>query len=376
MEFTDIVKSLRTLAGEHFWITQVFVVIFVCLLLAFIQKVLLRRLHDKLLKTRYVWDDALVDAMRGPVTVFIWLVGIAFAVQIVGYETEYPLFQAVEPLRDVGIIAVIAWFTIRFIKVAQDNIRNKRIRRGETYDPTTADAVSKLLIISVVITAALVMLQTLGFSISGVLAFGGVGGIAMGFAARDLLANFFGGLMIYLDRPFAVGEWVRSPDRDIEGTVEEIGWRLTRIRTFDKRPLYVPNAAFTTITLQNPSRMTNRRIFETIGVRYDDAQKLNGILEDVRSMLKDHEDIDQGQLMMVYFNEFAASSLDFFVYCFTRTTAWAEYHRVKEDVLFRIMDIILAHGAEVAFPTSTLHVPDGIGIWEEPATGTGQNEQR
>ncbi|OPL14679.1 MAG: mechanosensitive ion channel protein MscS [delta proteobacterium MLS_D] len=376
MEFADIVKSLRTLAGEHLWITQVFVVIFVCLLLAFIQKVLLKRLHDRLLKTRYVWDDALVDAMRGPITVFIWLVGIAFAAQIVGYEADAPLFQAVEPLRDVGIIAVFAWFTIRFIRMAQDNIMNKRIRRGETFDPTTADAISKLLKISVVITALLVILQTLGFSLSGVLAFGGVGGIAVGFAARDLLANFFGGLIIYLDRPFAVGEWVRSPDREIEGTVEEIGWRLTRIRTFDKRPLYVPNAAFTTITLQNPSRMTNRRIFETIGVRYDDAGRLKGILEDVRSMLQEHEDIDQGQLMMVYFNEYAASSLDFFVYCFTRTTVWAEYHRVKEDVLFRIMDIILAHGAEVAFPTSTLHVPEGIGVWEESATGTEQKEPR
>ena len=104
-------------------------------------------------------------------------------------------------------------------------------------------------------------MQALGYSISGVLAFGGIGGIAVGFAAKDLLANFFGGLMIYLDRPFSVGDWIRSPDKNIEGTVEEIGWRLTRIRTFDKRPLYVPNSTFTQISVENPSRMLNRRIY-------------------------------------------------------------------------------------------------------------------
>ena len=96
------------------------------------------------------------------------------------------------------------------------------------------DAITKLLQMFVIITATLVVLQTLGVSVSGVLALGGIGGLAIGFAAKDLLANFFGGLMLYLDRPFAVGDWIRSPDREIEGDVEQIGWRLTRIRTFDK----------------------------------------------------------------------------------------------------------------------------------------------
>ena len=122
-------------------------------------------------------------------------------------------------------------------------ITHKRLS-GDDIDETTVDAVAKLLRISVIITGVLVALQSLGYSISGVLAFGGVGGIAVGFAARDLLANFFGGLMIYMDRPFNVGEWIRSPDKEIEGTVEKIGWRLTTIRTFDKRPLYVPNSLF------------------------------------------------------------------------------------------------------------------------------------
>ena len=141
-----------------------------------------------------------------------------------------------------------------------------------------------------------------------------MGGLIVGLAAKDLLANFFGSLIIYLDKPFKVGDWVRSPDRSIEGTVESIGFRVTRIRTFDKRPLYVPNSVFTSISVENPSRMLNRRIYETIGVRYQDAQAVRGIMEKVRDMLRQHPEIDQSQTMIVNFNAFGASSLDFFIY--------------------------------------------------------------
>ena len=162
--------------------------------------------------------------------------------------------------------------------------------------------------------------------------------------------------MILLDRPFSVGDWIRSPDREIEGTVEDIGWRLTRIRTFDQRPLYVPNAVFTNLAVENPSRMRNRRIYETIGVRYDDVGVLRQIVSDVESMLREHPDIDLNRTLMVNFVEFGPSSLDFFIYTFTRTKLWAEFHAIKQDVLFRIAEIIEGHGAEIAFPTQTLHV--------------------
>jgi MscS family membrane protein len=223
-------------------------------------------------------------------------------------------------------------------------------------DQTTAAAVGKLLRAAVIIIGVLMVLQGLGFSVSGVLAFGGIGGIAIGFAARDMLANFFGALMIFLDRPFSVGDWIRSPDREIEGTVEEIGWRLTRIRTFDQRPLYVPNSVFTSLAVENPSRMLNRRIYETIGVRYDDVSVLGKIIVDVTSMLKAHPAIDLSRTLMVNFVEFGPSSLDFFIYTFTRTTVWTEFHEIKQDVLFRIADIIAEHGAEIAFPTQTVHI--------------------
>ena len=209
---------------------------------------------------------------------------------------------------------------------------------------------------SVFITAVLVMMQTLGFSIAGILAFGGIGGIAVGFAAKDLLANFFGGLMIYLDRPFQIGDWICSPDRDLEGTVEEIGWRQTRIRTFSQRPIYVPNSVFANIIIENPSRMSHRRVYETIGVRYDDVQVLDAIIDDVKQMLMGHGEIDQTQTMIVNVNEFNESSVDFFVYTFTRTTNWIKYHEVKHDVLLKIAAIIESHHAQIAYPTRVLHV--------------------
>jgi MscS family membrane protein len=335
---------------------QVFLVVLLTLLLDFGLKVILGRLYEKLKLTENPWDDSLVGAMRRPLSVLVWVVGISFAAEIIRDSTQVAIFDAAKPIRDVAVIYCIAWFMVRFTTQSEANL----VSRRDTQDRASVEAIAKLVRISIIISASLVALETLGFSISGVLAFGGIGGIAIGFAAKDLLANFFGGLMIYLDRPFAVGDWIRSPDREIEGTVEEIGWRLTCIRTFDKRPLYLPNSTFTTISVENPSRMSHRRIYETVGVRYDDADKVRGIVQDVKKMLMEHEEIDQSQTMIVNFNKFAPSSLDFFIYTFTRTTNWIHYHEVKEDVLLKVMDIIVKHGAEVAFPTSTIHVPDAV----------------
>jgi len=352
----NLFPSLESFGKEGLWYTQIFVVIFITMVLSFVFKRVLNRLYERFIKTHHVWDDALIDALRRPLNLLVWLIGLSFASYIIGLKTQAPIFEAVVPIRDVGIITSIAWFLWRLVSNIRENFEIKAREVGKRVDVTTADAVSKLLRASIIITSSLVVLQTLGFSITGVLTFGGIGGIAVGFAAKDMLANFFGGLMVYMDRPFEVGDWVRSPDRDIEGTVEHIGWRLTRIRTFDKRPLYIPNATFTTIAVENPSRMSNRRIYETIGVRYEDAGKMREILAEVEAMLRSHPDIDTSLTLMVNFNQFAASSLDFFIYTFTKTTQWDEFHRIKQDVLLKVYDIIDAHGAEIAFPTSTIHM--------------------
>ena len=365
MDYASIQNTLQQFAekySEFMLVGQVFLVVFAVVVANYFLRRVLARLDARAQQTSTPWDNALVSSARKPLTVIAWLVGVTFAARIVYLETGAVIFEAIDPIRTIGVIACIAWFLVLFIRSAEDNLIAYKLARGDSVDRTTVNAVGKLLRVSVLITTTLVGLQSLGFSISGVLAFGGIGGIAVGFAAKDVLANFFGGLMVYLDRPFAIGDWIRSPDRDIEGTVEEIGWRTTRIRTFDKRPLYVPNAVFTQVAVENPSRMIHRRISETIGVRYDDFAAVAAIVADIKTMLCAHAEIAQNQTMIVNFLKYNDSALDIMVYTFTKTTQWVKFHEIKQDVLLKIGEIIERHGAQIAFPTRTLHLAGGEAV--------------
>ena len=354
----DLQQWLSGIDQEWLWTIQVFVVVLITVFGNYFAKRLLTRMILKLDYTDTRWDDIVVTAISRPLTWIVWLIGLSFASDIIYLETQSPIFTATSTIRDVGVLVCITWSILAFIRGAEQEFAE----HSEQMDRHTAEAISKLVRLAVIITAALVILQTLGFSISGVLAMGGIGGIAVGFASKDLLANFFGGLIIYLDRPFAIGDWIRSPDRSIEGTVERIGWRVTQIRNFESQPIYVPNSVFTNIVVENPSRMANRRIYETIGLRYSDLTSMDKIVDEVTAMLIAHEAIDASKTMIVNFNAFSDSSVDFFIYSFTKTTEWVKFHQIKQDVMLKIAAIVESNGAEIAFPTSTLHMASPVKI--------------
>ena len=313
---------------------------------------IVRRLTKAADRTETQWDDVVLYAIFPPIQWVMWVVLGLLSLSL--FPALDGIREALLRLSDTALLLLFGWLAHRLSGGIEGELLGEHRGALASSDRATISAVARLSRIVLWVIAGIMILQSLGVSVSGLLAFGGVGGIAVGFAARDLLANFLGGLSIFLDRPFAVGDWIRSPDREIEGTVEDVGWRVTRIRTFDQRPLYVPNSVFSTVALENPSRMLNRRIYETIGIRYDDAGAMEQIVAEVKEMLVAHDDIDKGKTLMVNFVAFGASSLDFFIYCFTRTTDWATYHRVKQDVLVKILKIIEVQGAEVAFPTRTV----------------------
>lgn len=358
MEFFQQVWSY--IRNHYGFFIEMGVIITLMFLVTYAFKVIYKRLHPKLANSSLVWDDALLEAVHLPLKYIVWWNGTALIGILIGksLEDSSPLFAPIEPLRVVGTVFLVVWIFTRFIQEIEKNWAklSKKMKKN-SIDKTTLRAISQLLRLAVMIVGGLIVLQTLGIPISGVIAFGGVSGIAIGFAAKDLLANFFGGLMIFFDRPFAIGDWIRSPDRNIEGTVEYIGWRLTRIRTFDKRPLYIPNGLFSTISIENPSRMQNRRIKTRVGLRYCDSHVIEAVISDVEKMLKSHPDIDTTKTCFVNLVEFAPSGLEFLIYTFTKTTDWVTFQGVQQKIFFQVLQIIESHGAEVAFPTTTVDLP-------------------
>ena len=340
------------------WILVIFLVVLAALLLDFLQRRLSKRLRAVVKETANTWDDAVFGAAVRPVSLVIWVLGISIAAGMM------PMFDVSSELgrewlnigRELGILCAIAWFLYGFVKNVENNVIQRSHDGKSKADHTTVRALGRVFRVTVLVTASLAALDTLNFNIAGLLAAGGIGGLAIGLAAKDLLANFFGGVTVFIDRPFSIGDWILMKDQGIEGVVEDIGWRQTIIRKFDKRPVYVPNSYFTTAAVENPSRMTHRRIYETVGLRYDDIAVVDAITREVREMLLEHPEIDKGQTLMVNFNAFADSSLEFFIYCLTHTTVWTKYHEIKQDVLLKTSEIIERNGASIAFPTRTLHM--------------------
>ncbi|MBT3432104.1 MAG: mechanosensitive ion channel, partial [Candidatus Thioglobus sp.] len=201
-------------------------------------------------KTENKLDDHLIDAISPPLKVLIWFGWIYFSTN--AFKGQIEALSKVVEYIDITPIFIITWGVVRVVS----GVESYMLESSTGVENDSIRLFSRLIKILIIIAIALGIAQYLGFSISSLLTFGGVGGIVMGFAAKDMLSNIFGGLMIQMDKPFSTGDWIRSTK--FEGVVEKIGWRMTRIRTFSKNPVYIPNSIFATIPIETPSRMTNR----------------------------------------------------------------------------------------------------------------------
>jgi MscS family membrane protein len=341
-----------------FWM-QVLLVFFSTILMGYFSHRWLVRLEKRLERTRPIWNDGLARAATKPFVGLIWVIGLTIAIRMVlnFYEIHHSA-AAITTARDIGITAALTWFFFRAIHQVEKGYITRRRKERQPIDFPTVDVIGKAARVSVGVIAGLVLLDALGFSLSGLIAFGGVGGIVAGLSAKDTLANFFGAMMVYFGRPFVIGDWIRSPDRNIEGVVEKIGWRQTIIRTFDKRPLYVPNSLFSTIVVENATRMSHRRIREHVGIRYEDVGKAEAIVADISAMIRAVEkvDLDPANQPLVAVERFSPSAVDIHISCFLATTEYDRYMQAKQEILLKTAQIIASHGAALAVPTTTFNV--------------------
>lgn len=289
-------------------------------------------------------------AINMPLRLYLSKTAIYFLCHVVAayFNLQLPPIGKQLSLAAGFVILIFAlWRIIVFVEAAI--LENRQ-------DATLAQVVGNILKIFLLFVFVLGLLHISGVSISAMLAFGGMGGLVVGMAAKDLLANIFGSFMIILDKPFKVGDWIRSPDREIEGMVEKIGLRITSIRTFDKRPIYIPNSVFASIIVENPDRMSLRRIKEVVGIRHQDAPKMGLIIEQIENYLFANADIMNGDKPSAHFDSFGPSSLNILINAYCIKTSKIEYQRVKQQILLAVVDIILKNGAKCAQPVARIHM--------------------
>lgn len=246
------------------------------------------------------------------------------------------------------------WSAFRLVDILDSLMIKKAKQTGNRFDDLLVPMISKSLKVFVLVIGIISSADNLNMDVSSLLAGLGIGGLAFALAAKDLLGNFFGSLTVLLDRPFQIGDWVVIGD--VEGTVEEVGFRSTRVRTFYNSLITLPNAALTTSTVDNMGSRRFRRMKTMLGLTYDTApEKIDAFCEGIRSLVQLHPYMRK-DYYQVYFNQYNAASLDILVYVFWETPDWNTELRERHRFLLDILRLAKQLDVEFAYPTQTLYL--------------------
>lgn len=322
------------------------------------------------------------DSITTPISWFLLLWSFDIALLILYYPNIVSL--KIQIWFEVLYIAFIGWFVISLLKgYGGAFISTIAQKSKDGFRKEVINLILKIFYFIVIIIVLLAILKHLGFNISAIIASLGIGGLAVALAVKDMLANFFASVMLLFDNSFSQGDWIVCGD--IEGTVVEMGLRRTTVRTFDNALLFVPNSELANKAIRNWNRRKiGRRIKMSIGVCYDSPNEaLQKCVKEIREMLINNPNIakdsdDRGSIsyeiafkkdiismddylgykntLFVFVDEFADSSINILIYCFTKTTAWGEFLQVKEDIMLEIINIIQRNNLSFAFPSQSIYV--------------------
>ncbi|PCI57044.1 MAG: mechanosensitive ion channel protein MscS [Alphaproteobacteria bacterium] len=318
-----------------------------------LSKYILHTLHLWTKKSNTDLDDKIIEALLPPVRFIPIIMGLFFAAQALEFDGIVAEFLT-RLIRSM-IAFTIFWALHR----ALDPIQHLSRKMEKLLTKVMTVWIFKFLKVLVFFIGAAVILEIWGIAIGPLL--GGVGlfGVAIALGAQDLFKNLIGGLTVIAEKRFYPGDWIKV-DGIVEGTVEEIGFRSTRVRRFDKAPVYVPNSALSDAVVTNFSRMTNRRIYWKIGVTYSTTrEQLTLIRDEIANYLATCDDFEKPPNVSTFvrLDSFNDSSIDFMIYSFTKTTDWGEWLAVKEEFALVIKDIVEKKaGTNFAFPSQSIYL--------------------
>jgi MscS family membrane protein len=317
----------------------------------FLTKIILKNLKAITSKTQNTIDDRIIDILEAPMKFSILILGFFLAEEWLDFGS----FQAITTTIEKTLITfTLFWILYRAVNQFSYIFTKFSSKFGKKLSSDIENFIIKFLKVIIIIIATMTILDSWGINVSAFVASLGLVGMAFALAAKDTAANLFGSLVIFTDKPFKKGDWILTPN--VEGTIESIGIRSTRVRTFAQALVSVPNAVMANSAITNWSKMGKRRIKMRLGLTYStNTNQMENILKDLRQMLENHPDVHKDTIM-VHFDEFQDSSLSLFCYFFTNTTVWAEYLSVREDINLKMMGIVEKNGAGFAFPSQSIYV--------------------
>ncbi len=321
-------------------------------------RVVLRFVSHLTKRTRTELDDLLVEASRRPLEAGVMLIFVAVAVSVLQLpEAPVNVRRIVNVLLSLATTVVVTWLIFRLVDALAEYFHRVAVATESKVDDALIPLGRKAAKVFLSLLAFVVALQNIGYSVSGLLAGLGIGGLALALAAQDTVANLFGSVMILLDRPFQVGDWIKGAN--FEGTVEEIGFRSTRVRTLPKTLVTVPNKQVADMVIDNQQAMPVRRIQMDLGVSYETTpEQMRQAVTGIRALLDASPGLWQ-EGTLVRFHEFGPSSLNIAVRCFTAETAQDEHMRLREELHFKVMDLFQSLGIGFAFPRQTVYFGGG-----------------
>ena len=350
--FTDLLEQTFFDNTGMQWLISFGILLFFIFLRAPLARLFISLLHKASSKTKNTLDDAIIEAVEPPVRLVFILLGLYGMLVSLTLPAEIDTFNS--HFFHSMFAFTIFWSLYRIVDIFSNFLGEYEGKLASRFSADLALFLVKGVKLVILVMGFVIVVQEWGYNFTGFLASLGLGGLAFALAAKDTAANLFGSLVIFSDKPFDVGDWIQTPG--VEGTVESIGIRSTRVRTFAKALVAVPNATLANSPITNWSRMTMRRIKMTIGLTYDtDSTQMQNILTQIREMLKNDPDINDGTIL-VNFTDFQDSALGIFCYFFTNTTNWQEYLMVREKMNLNIMKIVEDNKASFAFSSQSVYI--------------------
>jgi len=331
-------------------ILAILVFIFIMGLRKIFTLIIITSLHKLSKFTKTYYDDKVVSALRGPLRFTFIIIGAHVFFILIFKDTK-----TIQNILNSLMLYNIFWAVLAITEALRGLIYNSIGKVNSDLSHEIGNfiiAILKILITGVGLGA---ILQVWGINVTALVASLGIGGLAFALAAKDTASNLFGSFSLLADKSIRIGEWIKV--KDVEGTVEDIGMRTTKIRSFQKSLITVPNHIVANNPIENFSRRGVRRIKMNIGLTYNtDSKTVNTIVQEIKYMLINHKAISNKETLLVNFDSFGDSALNIFIYTFTATANWAKYLDIKEEIQFKIMEIVERNGSAFAFPSQSIYV--------------------